>query len=138
MHSAETEARLWLTKRIVRPLCAISPISPEAPLLEGLVADAEHLVDEQDLGLEERRDGECQPHVHAARVPLHRRVDEPLHLGEPDDVVELRADLGPPHAEDRAVQEDVLSAGQLGMKAGSDLEQRADPPVTTARPRSAR
>ncbi len=63
---------------------------PEAALLERLVADAEHLVDEQDLRLEVRRDGERETDVHAARVPLHRRVDEPLDLGELDDVVELR------------------------------------------------
>ena len=37
-----------------------------------------------------------------------------------------RVDLRPPHAEDRAVQVDVLAPGQLGVEAGADLEQRAD------------
>ena len=41
----------------------------------------------------------------------------------------MRVDLGSAHAEDRAVQVDVLPAGQLGMEAGADLEQRADPAV---------
>ena len=47
-------------------------------------------------------------------------------LGELDDLVELAADLRRAHAEDGAVEEDVLAAGQLGVEAGADLEQRAD------------
>ena len=72
-----------------------------------------------------RGDGEGEPEVHAARVVLDRRVDEPLDLGERDDLVELPMDLGPAHPEDRAVQEDVLPAGQLRMETRADLEQRA-------------
>ena len=51
----------------------------------------QNLVDEQDLGLEVRGDGEGEAHVHAARVALHRRVDEALDPGEVDDLVEARA-----------------------------------------------
>jgi hypothetical protein len=58
---------------------------------------------------------------------LDRSVDEPLDAGEGDDLVELGGDLAPPHAENRAVHEDVLASGQLGMKSGPDLEQRPDP-----------
>ena len=47
-------------------------------------------------------------------------------FGELDDLVEALADLGPAHAEDGAVEEDVLAPGQLGVEAGPDLEQRAD------------
>ena len=50
-----------------------------------------------------------------------------LDLGERDDLVELAVDLGLRHAEDRAVEVDVLAAGQLGVKAGADLQQRGDP-----------
>jgi hypothetical protein len=99
---------------------------PEALALEGLVADGEHLVDDQDVRLEVRGDGERQAHVHPARVALHGGVDEPLHLRERDDLVELRLDLAPPHPEDGAVQVDVVAAGELGVEAGADLEQRAD------------
>ena len=38
----------------------------------------------------------------------------------------LRAISPPAHAEDRAVQEDVLAPRQLGVEARADLEQRAD------------
>ena len=34
-----------------------------------------------------------EPHVHARRVVLHRRVDELLEAGEVDDLVELRVEL---------------------------------------------
>ena len=63
----------------------------EALLLELGVADGEHLVDDQDLRLEVRGDGEGQAHVHAAGVALDRRVEELLDLGEGDDLVELRS-----------------------------------------------
>ena len=62
-----------------------------APPLEALVADGEHLVDEQDLGLDVGGDGEAEAHEHARRVVLHRRVDELLEPGELDDVVEAGA-----------------------------------------------
>ena len=49
-----------------------------------------------------------------------------LDLGERDDLVELARDLRALHPENRAVEEDVLAPGQLGVKAGPDLEQRPD------------
>ena len=73
------------------------------------------------------------------RIALDRRVEELLDLGEGDDLVELASDLGPRHAEDGAVEIDVLAAGELGMKAGADLEQARDAALDGRRgPRSAR
>ena len=103
----------------------------QAFLLESRISDREHLVDDKDFGLEVGSDGESQPHVHAARVALDGRVEELLDLGEVDDLVKLPGDLPPRHAQDRAVEIDVLAARQLGMKAGADLEQTADPSVET-------
>src|SRR6185369_16798847 len=71
---------------------------------------------------------EPEPHVHARRVVLNRRVDERLEPGEPDDVVEAGVELLLRHAEDGAVQVDVLTPGELGMEAGAELEQRRDLP----------
>ena len=51
----------------------------------------------------------------------------PLELGERDDLVEAPSDVAAGQAEQRAVQEDVLAAGQLGVDPGADLDQRADP-----------
>ena len=99
----------------------------EALPLEVLVADGEDLVEEKDVGLEERGDREPEPHRHPARVGTDRPVDRVLDLGERDDLVEALANLGAPQALDRAVQEDVLASGEVGMEAGAELEQRADP-----------
>ena len=60
----------------------------EALVREALVADGEHFVDQQQVGIDVNGDGKPQPHVHAGRVGLDRRVDEVLELGELDDLVE--------------------------------------------------
>ena len=60
-------------------------------------------------------------------IALHGRVEEFLDLGERDDLVELAFDLPAAHAEDRAVEENVLAAGQLRVKAGADFQQARDP-----------
>ncbi len=67
---------------------------PQALLLKLGIADREHLVDDQDLRLQMRRDGEGQAHVHPGGIALDRRIEEPLDLGEGDDLVELAPDLG--------------------------------------------
>ncbi len=74
-----------------------------------------------------RGHGEGQPHVHPARIALHRRVDELLDPREVDDLVELPAHLLAAHAQDRPVQVDVLPARQLRVEAGADLQQAGDP-----------
>ncbi len=106
-----------------------------AATLERLVADREDLVDEQDLGFDVGGDGEPEPDGHARRVVLHRRVDELLEPGERHDVVEASGDLLARHPEDRAVQVDVLDAGQLGVEAGAELEQGGEAPVRRDRAR---
>ena len=73
-----------------------------------------------------RRDGKRKPHIHPAGVALDRRVEELLDLGKSNDLVELASDLVRAHAEDRAVEIDVLAARQLRMKSSADLEQAGD------------
>ena len=70
-------------------------------------------------------EGEAQ--VHTGRVVFDRGVEEPLDLGERYDLVELAVDLSALHAEDGAVEINVLTAGQLQVEAGADLEQAANP-----------
>ena len=52
-----------------------------------------------------------------------------LQLGEVDDLVEALLDLALGQAEHDAVDEDVLAAGDLGMEAGAELDQRGDAAV---------
>ena len=51
-------------------------------VLERGVADAERLVDHQDLGVDLGGDREGQPHVHPAGVILQRQVGELAQAGE--------------------------------------------------------
>ena len=99
----------------------------EALALERLVADREDLVEQEHVRVEVRGDREAEPHVHPRRVRAHRPVDRVLELGERDDLVEALADLRLAETLDRAVQEDVLAAAEVGVEAGAELEQRADP-----------
>ncbi len=98
-----------------------------AAALEFRVAHRDDLVDQQDLGLHVHRDRESETHVHAARVDLHRFVDEVADAGELDDVVDRRRHLTPGEAEHGAVQVDVLATGQVRVEARSELEQGRQP-----------
>jgi hypothetical protein len=98
----------------------------EALLLECRISNGEHLVHDEDLGLEVSRDGEGKPDLHPARVSLDRGVEEAFHLGELDDLVEAFVDVRSTHPEYRPVEVDVLLARQLGVEAGAHLQQRSD------------
>ena len=127
-HDARSQMeRTWsgecVTKRMVRPSFWnwLDPV--DALALEALVAHRQDLVDHQDVGVDVDGHGEAQPHVHARRVELDRAVDELLELGEVDDGVEDPVDLPLGHAEQRAVQVDVLPAGEVLLEPGAQLQQ---------------
>ena len=82
----------------------------EALVCETLVADCEHLVDQQHVGVDVNRDGEAETHVHPRRIGLHRRIDEFAKLREVDNLVEARVNLALAEPEHDAVDEDVLAA----------------------------
>src|SRR5262249_13118101 len=73
-----------------------------------------------------RRNRKVEPYLHAAGIPFDVRVNELLHTRKVHDLVELAPDLGTRHAEDSAVEKNVLASGELGMKASADLEQAGD------------
>ena len=82
----------------------------EALVRKGFVADGQHFVDEQDVGIDMNGHGEPEPHVHAGGVGLHRRVDEVLELGKRDDLVEPCGHLAFRQPEHHPVDVDVLAA----------------------------
>jgi hypothetical protein len=101
----------------------------EAFALERDVAHGEDLVDQQDFGPQMGGDGEGEAHLHAGAVALDGRVHEGFQSRELHDPAVLLADLPLAQAQDGAVEEDVLAAGQLGMEAGADFQQRGDSPA---------
>src|SRR5262245_18316061 len=68
-------------------------------------------------------DREGESHIHAARIALYWRVEEPHDLREVHDLVKLLADLRPCHAENTAIEINVLLSCKLGMETSADLEQ---------------
>src|SRR5438105_4171222 len=76
----------------------------KAFLLEGNVPHRQNLVHNENFGLEMSGNRECQTHMHAAGVMLHRRVQKALHLSKIYDLVELALDLAHLHSKDTAVQ----------------------------------
>ncbi len=99
------------------------PLSPKhvhvihAAALELFVAHCDDFVDEQDLRVDVDRHREAESDVHAARVDLHRLVDEVTDAAELDDVVHRVGHVLPGESEHGAVEEDVLAAGEVRVKA---------------------
>src|SRR5262249_27315683 len=87
------------------------------------VADREHFVDHQNLGLEVRSNRKGQAQSHSTGIAFDRGVDELAYIREVDNVVELAIDLSPGHSEDCAVQIDVLPSGQVEMEASAHFQQ---------------
>jgi hypothetical protein len=100
----------------------------QALLLEAGVTHGQHLVDQQDVGLEEGGDGKPESHLHAARVELDLAVHRALDLREVDDAVEALGDLLTGKAQQGAVQVDVLATGQVRVDARPHLDEGADTP----------
>ena len=114
----------------------------ERAAAERRVADSEHFVDQHDVGIAEDRDAEPEPRVQPRRVALHRHVDQALDFRELHDVVEAAIDLAARQPEQPGAEIYVLAAGELGMKARAELDERHDASghlhAAARRPRHAR
>src|SRR4029450_7218994 len=96
----------------------------EALLLKRRVPDREHLVDQQDIGVQVCRNRKSDPHVHSRRVPFDRNIDERSDAGEFHDPIELGGDFPARHTEYGAAQIYILPSCQLWMEPGAELDER--------------
>ena len=80
-------------------------------------------------GIHVDRHRERQPHHHAARVRLHRLIDEVADLRERLDVAVALVDLPRGEAENRAVQVDVVAPAEFRIEARAQFQQRRDAAV---------
>ena len=94
-----------------------------ALLLEGGVADRQHLVDQQHVGVGLHHHREGEPHQHPRGVVLQLQVGEFLQLGELDDRVLAAAHLarGQPHH--HPVEDDVFARREVDVEADSELDE---------------
>ena len=83
----------------------------QALALELSVADCQHFVHHQNLRLQMGSHGKRQAQVHARRVALDRRVNELLHFGKIDNLIKFSVNIRGFHAQDGAVQVDILAPG---------------------------
>ena len=109
------EDRLPFTLKLLKALHALA--------LKGQIADRQHLIDQQHIGVHFRGHRKTEPHVHPAGIRLHRLVDKLVHLRKFDDAVHALIDhfLTDPHQ--RRVEVHILPATQIRMKARAQLQQ---------------
>src|SRR5207237_9719591 len=101
----------------------------KAFLLKLGVAHGQHFIDNEDLRIQVRGDGESQTHIHTTRVMFDSRFEKFLGARKTYDFIKLRVDLAPAHAQDRSVQINILTSSKVRMKAGADVEQASYFPV---------
>src|SRR5438105_3830016 len=101
----------------------------EAFVRESFVTDGEYLIDEQHVGIHVNRYREPETHVHPGGVGLDRCIDKVAKLREVDDLVKSVVNLPFREAEHDAVDEHVLSTGNLRMESGAKLDESRDPAV---------
>jgi len=94
--------------------------------LEIGITDGEHLVHHQDFWFQVGCDGKSQAQVHTRRVAFDGRVDELFNFRKSHDLIETGFDFLFVHAENGAVEEDILAPGQLGVETRANLQQRAN------------
>ena len=81
------------TKRIVFPALRKSLDPLKALFLKSGVADAENLIDDQDVGIDFGSDRKGEAHVHSGGVLLHWGIYKVAQFGELDDGLLALPDL---------------------------------------------
>ena len=128
---AFTSAMACETNRIVTPRVAHLVNLAHAALAKIDVADRQRFIDQQDLGVHVDRDGERQPHRHAAGVGFHGLIDELADLGEFLDLRKLRVDLLAGEPQNRGVEVDVSRPVNSGLKPAPSSSSAATRPRTS-------
>src|SRR5262249_5266569 len=100
------------------------------------IPDRQYLIDDENLRLQMRCNCKGQPHIHPAAVMFDRRIKEFFYFGESDYLIKFISDFALAHAQDGAIERDVLAAGQLGMEPCDDSEKPRHP--TTERDQTLR
>ena len=118
---------LWLTNKHRPALaCGIADLA-QTFLLKNGIPYGQNLIDQQNLGFQMGGNRKGQPNVHSARIVFHRGIQQTATFGKLHDLIEFARDFPARHAQDCAIEEDILPAREFRMKAGPDFKQAADP-----------
>ena len=90
------------------------------------VAHRQGFVNHQDVGFDAGGQRKRQSHEHAGGVGFNRAVNEHANAGKSDDLVQPLGQLLAAQTHQRAVQQQVLAAGELGVKTCPQFEQRSN------------
>ena len=93
-------------------------------LLEGGVTNGENFIEDKDIPFRADSNGKGEADLHAGRVIFEFLVHELFEFGKFDDVVIHGVDFGVAEAEHGAVQINVLAAGEFGVEADAELDER--------------
>ena len=113
-----------------RPPRVAQPVElVEALLLERRVADGEHLVDQQHVGVDLDHHREREPDVHPRRVVLELHRLGVAQLGEVDHLLVALARLHRREAEHDPVEDHVVARREVRVEADAELDERRHPAV---------
>src|SRR5580704_496588 len=97
--------------------------SVDATLLENVVTYAEDFIDNKYFRIDVCCHREPQAGEHAGGIAFYGRVDELFQAREGDDLVELRLNLSLLHAENRAMEKNILHPGQIRVETSGNLQE---------------
>src|SRR5262245_59156139 len=101
----------------------------QAFFLKRSIAHRQDLVNQKNLWLKMRGNRKRQAHMHPAGIMLDRSVEKFLYLRKVDDFIKSPIDLPSPHAQDSAVEINVLTPGKLRVESGANFEERPHAPI---------
>ncbi|MNM95495.1 hypothetical protein D3C81_1079440 [compost metagenome] len=105
----------------------------ETALLEKCIAHRQRFVDDEDVRLHLSLHCERQSQHHAAGVSPHRLVNEVADVGEGGDGIEALHHLALGETQDHAVENDVLTPGEVRIEAAAQFQQRGDTAIDPRR-----
>lgn len=96
--------------------------SSKALALKGFVTYRKRLIHDEDVRININGGCEGEAHIHARRIGLYRLINKRTYIGKPCDLVETPFHLLTRYAEYRGVEEDIFSAGEFWIEAGTKFE----------------
>ncbi len=108
--------------------------SVKAFALKCNVTHGEDLIDDEEVGIHGRRDGEAKAYLHARAVALHRGVDELFDLSKFNDAIELLAGACLGNSEDGAVQKNVFPTSEFWVDPCAHFDQWGNTAMHRHRP----